>query len=91
MTLRQMRDNGDRISLHCEAYLSELGRYCNTTWEPGLDQMIQYFGLDFEIALDRKRFLAIFNCPNCGAPASTLTRAINAPGMHRNPSLGAKP
>jgi hypothetical protein len=83
MTLRQIRDNGDRIYLHCEAYLGELGRWCNTTWEPGLDQMIQYFGVDFEISSDRKRFLSMFECPSCGAPASTLTYMVNAPGMHR--------
>ena len=89
MTLRVMRDNGDIITLHCEAYLSDLGRYCVTAWEPGWDQMIQYFGLDFEIATDRRRFLAMFECPKCGAPAATLTWAINAPGMHRNPASRA--
>jgi hypothetical protein len=83
MTLGLMRSNGDQVHVHCEAYHSELGRYCNTTWEPGLDQMIQYFGLDFEISAARKRFLSMFECPNCGAPASTLTYMVNAPGMHR--------
>ena len=83
MTLRQMRDNGDCITLHCHAYLADLGRYCMGNWEPGFEQMIQYFGLDFEIAADRRRFLAMFECPKCGAPAATLTWSINAPGMHR--------
>ena len=73
MTLNSMREGGEEISLYCAAYLSDLGRYCNTTWYPTWDQMIQYFGLDFEISTDRARFLAMFECPNCGATAYTLT------------------
>lgn len=45
--------------------------------------MIQYFGLDFEISSDRARFLAAFECPDCGARPHSLTWGINAPGMHR--------
>lgn len=84
MTLQDMRDNGDSITLHCHEYLPDLGRYCVASWEPGFEQMIQYFGLDFEIAAERKRFLSMFECPQCGAPAATLIWSINAPGMHRN-------
>ena len=83
MTLRAMRDNGDAITLHCTAYLEAQGRWCNTSWQPGWDSLIQYFGLDFEIANDRARFLATFECPACGAPAATLTWSINAPGLMR--------
>lgn len=80
-TLAHLRDSGDRIILYCAALRRDLNRWCNTSWEPGLDQMIQYFGLDFEIHADRARFLAMFECPNCGAPAYTLTYAVNASGM----------
>ncbi len=80
-TLAHLRDSGDRIILYCAALRRDLNRWCNTSWEPGLDQMIQYFGLDFEIHADRARFLAMFECPNCGAPAYTLTYMVNASGM----------
>ena len=71
MSLGSMRERGESISLYCAAYLGT--RACNTTWTPSWDQMIQYFGLDFEISSDRARFLAMFECPNCGAPAFSLT------------------
>lgn len=83
MTLRSLRDNGDRITLFCDTYLEDKGRWCATGWEPGYDQMIQYFGLDFEIAQDRERFLSMFECPNCGAAPYTLIWSVNAPGMMR--------
>ena len=70
-TLGAMRERGERISLYCAAYLG--GRHCNTTWHPSWDQMVQYFGLDFEISSDRDRFLAMFECPNCGSPAYSIT------------------
>lgn len=81
MSLRSLRDNGDRITLFCAAYLADEGRWCATSWEPGFDQMIQYFGLDFEISEDRARFLSMFECPRCGAPPHSLTWSINAPFM----------
>ncbi|ODT80588.1 MAG: hypothetical protein ABS76_15535 [Pelagibacterium sp. SCN 64-44] len=76
-----MRDNGDRITLYCDRYLAVKGRNCSTGWEPGFAQMIQYFGLDFEIPSDRARFLSMFECPNCGAVPNTLSWAINARGI----------
>lgn len=81
MSLRSLRDNGDRITLFCAAYLADEGRWCAKSWEPGFDQMIQYFGLDFEISEDRARFLSMFECPKCGAPPHSLTWGINAPFM----------
>ena len=83
MSLGSMRESADRITLYCAAYLADQGRYCNTSWAPSWEQMIQYFGLDFEIWKDRARFLAMFECPNCGAPAHSLTLLPPAgtPGM----------
>lgn len=83
MSLRSLRDNGDRITLYCDTYLADKGRFCSTGWEPGFDQMVQYFGLDFEISERRSEFLAMFECPNCGAAPYTLSWGINAPGMMR--------
>ena len=81
MSLGSMRESGECISLYCAAWLGS--QACNTTWTPGWEQMIQYFGLDFEIPADRARFLAMFECPNCGAPAFSLTfrPAMDTPGM----------
>ena len=76
-----MKARGEGITLYCAAHRGI--QPCNTSWAPGWDQMIQYFGLDFEISAERARFLAMFECPNCGAPAYSLTfrPGMETPGM----------
>ncbi len=67
-TLRQMQEEGWRITLHCTA---EADRRCAHSWTPSWDQLIQYLGGDADLAADRSG-LARFRCERCGSRGVTV-------------------
>lgn len=83
MLLGQMRDEGWRLHLSCNHHDGE--RWCHGNWMPSWDQVIQYFGVEFEISSDRQRFLAMFECPKCGHRPYTVHIQLpeGTPGMMR--------
>lgn len=62
-TLRTIRDTGYRITIYCTTISPER---CGNSWEPSLDQLIQYFGTDFDLAESRGVFLSRLVCEKCG-------------------------
>jgi len=67
-TLRQMADEGWRITLHCRATSDHL---CARSWTPSWDQLIQYLGADADLVVDRAG-LDRFRCDRCGNRGVTV-------------------
>ncbi|KKB76989.1 hypothetical protein VW35_16010 [Devosia soli] len=69
-TLQQMRDEGYSLTIHCAG---RVGVTCNHNWRAKWDQLIQYFGLEFDLSPEtRARFLRRFRCEKCGSRAYTV-------------------
>lgn len=82
-TLREYRDQGYRIYLHCEPKIGRCSHYAEMRW----DQLIQYFGVDFEIVPNRARFLSLFRCEKCGGKdISPILAAPTTGGYNADPS-----
>ena len=69
-TLREIKDSGWRVTVHCEANL--VGRICAHYTQPRIDQLIQYLGGDFDLVLQRNEFLSRFKCQRCGSKNATI-------------------
>ena len=67
-TLRQMADEGWRITLHCRATSDHLCAHSRT---PSWDQLIQYLGSDADLVVDRSG-LDRFRCERCGSRGVTV-------------------
>ncbi|MFD2646369.1 hypothetical protein ACFSX5_01015 [Devosia albogilva] len=67
-TLRQMQEEGWRITLHCTA---SADRLCAHSWTPSFDQLIQYLGPDTDLVVDRSG-LQRFRCERCGSRGVTV-------------------
>jgi hypothetical protein len=67
-TLRKMKEEGWLITLHC---LSQQGEFCFHTWAPSWDQLIQYFGQDFDLTGDRAPFAKLV-CEMCGGRGASV-------------------
>lgn len=82
-----MKARGVNITLYCQP--SE-GPGCYHATTPSIDQLIQYFGVDFDISASREIFLGRFVCQKCGRRFASLrlgqgtdTAGINtAAGSH---------
>jgi hypothetical protein len=62
-TLGAHRDYGSRLTIYCNTINP---RYCGNSWSPSMDQMVQYFGVDFDPGERRPEFLRRFVCEKCG-------------------------
>lgn len=69
-TLREIKENRFRISIHCQAYSG--GGLCAHYTSPSIDQLIQYLGLDFDLTERRGEFLRKFRCERCGGRNATM-------------------
>lgn len=67
-TLRELRDQGWGLTIYCEP--SE-GAFCTHSWTVNWDQLIQYFGYDFEPDVHRDEFLGRLKCERCGRKCAT--------------------
>jgi hypothetical protein len=74
-TLGQMKASGEVLTLYCEP--SE-GPPCHHRTTPSIDQLIQYFGVDFDVVANRAAFLARFSCQNCGRRFASLRLGVAA-------------
>ena len=70
VTLGEMKQAGFRLTIHCEGRIG--GPVCTHFAEPGMDQLIQYFGVDFDIYALRGAFLSRFRCERCGSFNATI-------------------
>lgn len=78
-TLAYLRDHGWGIHIYCSP---DIGGYCPGHISPSWDQLIQYFGVDFDIHKERARFLARFVCERCGRYCATLRMAAPLGGKN---------
>ncbi|WP_240233638.1 hypothetical protein [Devosia lacusdianchii] len=69
-TLGEMKEHGHGIILYCENIVGL--RWCLHSQTPNIDQLIQYFGVDYEISAHRAEFLARFVCEACGGRLATV-------------------
>lgn len=56
--------------LFCQSYVGV--RWCGHSQRPRIDQLIQYFGVDYDLISNRSAFLARFICEKCGGRTATL-------------------
>lgn len=69
-TFRQLKEQRYSITIFCAGRVRVL---CSHNWQPSWDQMIQYFGQDFELTPEnRRRFLRRFVCEKCGSRAQAV-------------------
>lgn len=69
-TFRQLKEDRYTITIFCAG---RVGVLCSHNWQPSWDQMIQYFGQDFELTSEnRRRFLRRFVCERCGSRAQAV-------------------
>lgn len=69
-TLGEMKAGGEGIRLYCE---NDVGaRWCNHSYAPSMDQLIQYFGVDYDVYANRGALLSRFVCKECGGRDATL-------------------
>lgn len=69
-TLGEMRERGEGIILYCQGNAGT--RWCNHSHVPSIDQLIQYFGVDYDLVANRARLLSRFVCEKCGGRLATL-------------------
>jgi hypothetical protein len=69
-TLGEIRKTGFRISIHCQTWTNGLA--CVHFTEPGIEQLIQYLGVDFDIYARRAEFLSRFICERCGGRQASM-------------------
>lgn len=69
-TLAAMKRADLELSIHCEG--SGNGYLCAHYVVPSIDQLIQYFGTDFNVVERREEFLSRFRCERCGERRATL-------------------
>ena len=74
-TLGEMKAAGANITLYCQP---NEGPGCYHATTPSIDQLIQYFGVDFDILASREVFLARFVCQKCGRRFATLRMGQSA-------------
>lgn len=68
-TLREMKECGQDLILYCTP---SGGPACHHSWQPSMDQLIQYFGQDFDLIANRSAFLSRFVCEKCGRHSADL-------------------
>ena len=68
-TLGEMKARGVNVTLYCQP---NEGPGCYHATTPSIDQLIQYFGVDFDISANRDAFLGRFVCQKCGRRFATL-------------------
>jgi len=69
-TFRQLKEERHTITIFCAG---RVGVFCSHNWQASWDQMIQYFGQDFELTPEnRRRFLRRFVCERCGSRAQAV-------------------
>jgi hypothetical protein len=56
---------------------------------PGIDQLIQYFGVDFDISANRDAFLGRFVCQKCGRRFASLRMGQGADTTGINSAAGS--
>jgi hypothetical protein len=78
-TLAYLREHGWGIHIYCSP---DIGGYCSGHISPSWDQLIQYFGVDFDLYEERARFLARFVCERCGRHCATLRLAAPLGGKN---------
>lgn len=69
-TLGEMKRAGERVILFCQSYVGV--RWCGHQQKPRMDQLIQYFGVDYDLIANRAGFLAKFVCEQCGGKTATM-------------------
>jgi len=69
-TLGELKQHRFRITIHCEGWAGR--SKCAHYHEPGIDQLVQYLGLDFDLDARRSEFLARFVCEVCGSRTATM-------------------
>lgn len=79
-TLGELRDRGERLTIYCHTISP---RYCGNSWSPSMDQMVQYFGVDFDPVKQRQEFLRRLICEKCGQRdiATIWHPPANTPGL----------
>lgn len=73
-TLREMKDQGWEITLFCRGY-------CIHSWKPSWDQLIQYFGPDYDL-LARQQWNRLV-CEVCGHRGASVIVHPPDPVGHR--------
>lgn len=62
-TLRELRDYGASVLVFC----TTMGNPpCSNSWAPSMDQLVQYYGLEFDVHARRGEFLGRMICEKCG-------------------------
>lgn len=69
-TLGEMKALGEGIILYCQNNVGV--RWCGHSHRPSIDQLIQYFGVDFDVVANRAALLGRFVCEKCGGRVATL-------------------
>lgn len=69
-TLGEMKARGEGIILYCQNNVGV--RWCNHNHRPSIDQLIQYFGVDYDLIANRDHLLSRFVCERCGGRMATL-------------------
>jgi len=81
-TLREMSDLGWSITLSCR---SASARRCHNSWTPTWDQLIQYFGPEFDLTGDRSPMSKLV-CERCGSRgASVIVQPPDDPNKKAGP------
>jgi hypothetical protein len=80
-TLGEMKASGEGLIFYCKP---NGGQACHHTWTPSIDQLIQYFGVDFEVVANREAFLARFVCEKCGRRSADIGLVLSSdtPGLN---------
>lgn len=81
-TLRSLRDYGAQLTIYCK---TSYPTWCGNSWDASMDQLIQYFGYDFDPVAERGRFLGRFVCEKCGQRnvQTVWSPPDDTPGMMR--------
>lgn len=69
-TLGEMKREGEGVILFCQSYVGV--RWCGHQQKPRIDQLIQYFGVDYDLIANRASFLARFVCDQCRGKTATM-------------------
>lgn len=85
-TLGDMKARGVNITLYCQP---NEGPGCYHATTPSIDQLIQYFGVDFDISANRDMFLGRFVCQKCGRRFATVRMGQGADTIGINSAAGS--
>lgn len=80
-TLGEMKASGEGLIFYCKP---NGGPACHHSWTPNIDQLIQYFGVDFDVVANRTAFLQRFVCEKCGRRSADIRLVLSSdtPGLN---------